>query len=676
MRREDGGLASNVRRILGGGAWSVWILAQLGSASGLKAQGSPTPAQSPRPGQWNQAFNHEVNTLSPAGGPGVIGTDPMVPFQGGTRIAAPFEVPFNAVHMALIPRGKDRGKVIVWNREKFELCPNGVTNGQDLDWSFQTWAIVDPAVNPTGPRFQNFLLPLHPIQYVAGTGRVVENLFCAGHCWSPYGDLVVVGGDSTAGTGTAMVMLYRPDEVGQAWPVLSPVLGWTNNFNGTPLYGGAHGKWIYGPALQHDRYYPTVTLSSRLVRTGLKEVALVFGGSDVIGGGFGLNPQWNTYEALVMLDPNAPLTPVGLAKDFIGSAASPTYVFEGPDNGTAQIRLFEEYPRMHWVGSAQAFMSGYAPQSSRVGHENPSTIPGTWIYNVGATSTGQGSVPSSFVERHDGASVLFARSGPLTNFLGRMGGFDGVQATPTTEFLTNAAGPSGTQWIKGPSMVWPRGWQNAVILPDASILVVGGTPTKYAPVISTHWLEVARSAELFKDGQWGLVAPGSTPRGYHATAVLLPDGRVMVGGGEGRHQFNPPASFDYEIYSPWYMTEPRPSITSITSLSGSSSTLPPNPDGSVIVDNGSEISVDLQLPPLVSPGKIVLMSPGSMTHHSDMHARYVEMEQTGVDLALETGAATILCTIPSETLAPRGYYMMFAMTSGGVPSPAGWIQIH
>jgi hypothetical protein len=42
----------------------------------------------------------------------------MVPFPGATLLTAGFNAPFNAIHMSLIPRGKDRGKVIVWDSHK------------------------------------------------------------------------------------------------------------------------------------------------------------------------------------------------------------------------------------------------------------------------------------------------------------------------------------------------------------------------------------------------------------------------------------------------------------------------------------------------------------------------------------------------------------------------------
>jgi len=99
------------------------------------------------------------------------------------------------------------------------------------------------------------------------------------------------------------------------------------------------------------------------------------------------------------------------------------------------------------------------------------------------------------------------------------------------------------------------------------------------------------------------------------------------------------------------------------------------PDGSVKVTYGTPLELTVSLPKFVAPGKVVLMAPGSMTHHSDMHARYVELtvEESGVDISNST--VTLHCTMPTESIAPRGYYMVFALTDGDVPSVAQWIQI-
>ena len=76
------------------------------------------------------------------------------------------------------------------------------------------------------------------------------------------------------------------------------------------------------------------------------------------------------------------------------------------------------------------------------------------------------------------------------------------------------------------------------------------------------------------------------------------------------------------------------------------------------------------LPPGTQVERAVLMAPGSVTHHFDMHQRYVALEFAAVD---ETQG---LVTMPrNATYAPPGYYMLILVTSGGVPSVATWIWL-
>lgn len=66
---------------------------------------------------------------------------------------------------------------------------------------------------------------------------------------------------------------------------------------------------------------------------------------------------------------------------------------------------------------------------------------------------------------------------------------------------------------------------------------------------------------------------------------------------------------------------------------------------------------------------IVLTAPGSITHHSDMSARYVELQSVAVD------SRHRICSLPAETVVPRGYYLMWAVDNGGVPSTAIWVKV-
>jgi hypothetical protein len=184
----------------------------------------PCPSQAPSfAGAWGTPFNHQVSTTS---SPNSNATDPGSPFGGldamtffvwlGATFGWPGHTPndvnttpFEAVHMSLIPKGNNRGKVLVWN--VFPVLAKvppafDPTLPPDIWWAFQAYAIVDmrPVIPvttpPQPPRFQNFLLPIERVD-PDGTPNdpylvypYSSDLFCSGHCWTQFGDLVVVGG--------------------------------------------------------------------------------------------------------------------------------------------------------------------------------------------------------------------------------------------------------------------------------------------------------------------------------------------------------------------------------------------------------------------------------------------------------------------------------------------------
>jgi hypothetical protein len=150
---------------------------------------------------------------------------------------------------------------------------------------------------------------------------------------------------------------------------------------------------------------------------------------------------------------------------------------------------------------------------------------------------------------------------------------------------------------------------------------------------------------------WSLAAPTATTRGYHSTAILMPDGTVLIGG-SGHAGPGEAAQTTSQIYSPPYLFKgPRPTIASA-------------PAGATY---GSTISVGT--PDAASISAVNLVSLGSDTHQSDMDQHFVPLSFTqgsgGINVQIPSSAAT----------APPGNYMLFILNSSGVPSVASFISI-
>ena len=102
------------------------------------------------------------------------------------------------------------------------------------------------------------------------------------------------------------------------------------------------------------------------------------------------------------------------------------------------------------------------------------------------------------------------------------------------------------------------------LLPDGTVLASGGMTTSDGVDLSKAVLP----AEIWDPATetWTTVASLTTGREYHSTALLLPDGRVLMAGG-GQLPGRATDIYSGEIYSPPYLFKgARPTITSAPSL--------------------------------------------------------------------------------------------------------------
>ena len=113
---------------------------------------------------------------------------------------------------------------------------------------------------------------------------------------------------------------------------------------------------------------------------------------------------------------------------------------------------------------------------------------------------------------YDEGKILYVGGGHTTN-------------TAETIDLTRTS----PTWSWTGAMAYPRRHHNAVILPTGEVLVVGGLSGTGFNDLST----AVHPAEIWSPatGLWTMLASNTVNRGYHTTAILLPDGRVLCASG-------------------------------------------------------------------------------------------------------------------------------------------------
>ena len=307
------------------------------------------------------------------------------------------------------------------------------------------------------------------------------------------------------------------------------------------------------------------------------------------------------------------------------------------------------FPRLHLAADGRVFYAG--PNS-----------PSRWLDTTGTGSWGNtlkhyfySQAPYFITDRDSGASVMYDVDKVM------IAGGSSNPPTNTCEKI-NLKGEVGN-WEATGSMQYARRHLNLTILADGKVLATGGTQ---GPGFDDNCIEnTIFAAELWDplagNGTWTTMASMKHRRQYHSTAVLLIDGRVLVGGNTGSNQ-NPDCKpnnpvYEQEIFTPPYLFNPngtlatRPVITSA-------------PDS---VGYGTSFLVGS--PSLENIAKVTMVRLSSVTHSVNMNQRINHLEFTRVGAGLRVVAPA------SGNEAPPGHYMLFIINRAGVPSVAKVIKI-
>jgi hypothetical protein len=260
---------------------------------------------------------------------------------------------------------------------------------------------------------------------------------------------------------------------------------------------------------------------------------------------------------------------------------------------------------------------------------------------------------------------------------------------------------SNAQWTRNnpwPPMLKERIYANAVILPDMTMIVFGGSKYDFHPYrglnpppalppekVAQPVYELESIDLLNPTAGWQLLTPQFSPRLYHSIAMILPDGRILVAGG-----YYPPPDpalnlaipgavfWDAEIFTPPCLQEalPRPQILG---------------DSPPILGYGQDFQLTIALDGFAVPSQqidsAVLIRCPSVTHHFNWDQKVIKLgvrstpaENRVVFRGLPAHSSTS-STACGDYVAPPGYYLLFVVSKPQgvngrrVPSIARYVKV-
>jgi hypothetical protein len=376
--------------------------------------------------------------------------------------------------------------------------------------------------------------------------------------------------------------------------------------------------------------------------------------------------------------PNGEAVVVSGSKDVEKNVNTLPQVWNGTwrDLTTAQNVTPPLYPWMYAAPNGKVFNAGPYPTTRYL------DTSGTGSWSTVATSI--------FGYRYYGTSVMYD-DGKVLIAGGSGGGSNKPYTAPTKTAEAIDLNTPNPTWLTVGQMNFERKHHTATLLPDGQVLVTGGTSADSFNKASGKVLP----AEIWNPVTtlWTPLASMTVPRLYHSMATLLPDGRVLVGGGglpKGDGEIpgaNITISFcldktkpkteeqqklckllindghrDAEIYSPPYLFNPD----------GSLATRPVIASAPTSVSYGQTLTVQTPDAAAITPDdpndKVTWIRLPSVTHSFNANQRINRLSFTQTANGLNV-------TAPSDkNLCPPGHYMLFILKNG-VPSTAKIIQI-
>lgn len=234
--------------------------------------------------------------------------------------------------------------------------------------------------------------------------------------------------------------------------------------------------------------------------------------------------------------------------------------------------------------------------------------------------------------------------------------------------VVSHANPS---WVME-EMPLPRVMGDMILLPNGDVIIINGAQ------LGTAGWELARGPMtrpiIYRPSEqtsrrFSVLEPSTRPRMYHSSAILLTDGRVLIGGSNPHIYYNftnvvYPTDLSLEAYSPPYLSAEyatvRPKILSLNETIGYKATF----------------QVRFSVEEYLSAGvvSVRLIAPSFTTHSFGMNQRMVVLKI--LEVSHVTSYVYHLAAVAPSTaeIAPPGYYLLFVVHAE-IPSSGMWVKM-
>jgi len=366
------------------------------------------------------------------------------------------------------------------------------------------------------------------------------------------------------------------------------------------------------------------------------------------------NSATNTWSAAASMNrarwyPSAVTLPDGRVlaisgDNYVDQPAQPNGPLRHPSNTVPEI--YDPQANTWTLMPSAGRIIPYFPQifvlpDGRVFDAGPDTTTRTLSLQTGQWST----VGTSPI---DGHSAVMYRPGKILKS-GTWADTDYPNLQVTNRAAAIDMTESSPAWREVASMKHPRSYHNMIVLPDGNVLALGGDRTSRGIDPSSGVLE----PELWDPSadKWTAMAAHQRSRLYHQSSLLMPDGRVLLGG-SGALNGGAPDERSFEIFSPPYLFKgARPAVTAA-------------PD---TVRHGIPFTVDT--PDASRIQSVSLVGMGSQTHSVDMDQRFQ-------NLGFTRNSGSVTVDGPANAnVAPPGWYMVFVVDDRGVPSVGQIVKV-